>query len=477
MTQQTDVQRDEGENGLRPGVLGTPGLVATVVATVSPLAAFIGAAPLVFMTQGPGASGIYVMAIVLMLLFAVGYLAMARRVGNASGFILFIAAGLGRTAGVAAAIVTLVTYVLFTASLYGLISTFVQGALADFFGLDVPWGVIAIVALVVISLLSAYRVEFSMRLMAVLLVLAVVALLVFDIAVLLRGVEGGFSFEGFSPAAIFGPGFGLAILFALGTFGGIESTAVYSEEVREPRKTVPRAMYISILGVGLLYLLSAFVVVNAVGSENIIEVAGADPAGFIYALVAEYVGPFWAQLISALLVISLIAGVLGFTNATTRYVFSLGRAGVLPRAIGRTHERLQTPYVAAAFLAAIVLLFTIGFLVAGADPYAQFYTLLFAPALVGVLLLMCVSSLAVVFALNRGAGPKPNLWVRLIAPGIAFLGFAGALVAAVSNFPLIAGGHGFVGLLWVIVPIAAIIGLVMGLSSRFKNLRFDTLEG
>ena len=72
---------------LRSSSMGTTGLVLTVSATVGIMAAFMGAAPIVFAMSGPGAAGIYLIAGLMYLLFAIGYLAMSRRAGSASGFV------------------------------------------------------------------------------------------------------------------------------------------------------------------------------------------------------------------------------------------------------------------------------------------------------------------------------------------------------------------------------------------------------
>jgi len=119
----------EEHRGLRANALGVPALVLTLAATIGLVAAFIGATPLVFIMAGAGAPGVYLIATAAYCVFAGGYLAMARKFGSASGFVAFIAHGFGRRAGVAAAYITLLTYPLFLAALYGIFTMFVQQAL------------------------------------------------------------------------------------------------------------------------------------------------------------------------------------------------------------------------------------------------------------------------------------------------------------------------------------------------------------
>ncbi|MGV3712861.1 APC family permease [Pseudolysinimonas sp.] len=462
---------------LRAGAMGTPGLTFAVVAMVGPMAALMGASPLVFMSSGASTPAIYLVSTLLVAVFAVGYLAMTRQMGSASGFISFISQGLGRRAGVAASYVTLITYATFVSGLYGIYAVFVQGAFVQFFGLDIHWAIWALILLAINSVLSYNRVEFSVRLMGVLLILAVVAILVLDIAVIARGgADGVLSFEGFAPTAVFGAGFGLAALFALGSFGGVEATAVFSEEVKDRRTTVPRAMYVSVLVLGIFYIGSTWLIANAVGNDSILDVSNTDPTGFIFTVAGDYVGPLWVQVLNALVVTSFFAVVLGFTNVASRYVFALGRAGILPQIVGRSHPKHQSPHIG-SIVVGIAAFVIIGiFAVAGADPFAQLYTWLLAIGTVGVLVLMCASSFATVVYFRRAKDAPRSVWSTVIAPLTAGLGLAAAVILAITNFGLLAGGQGFVEWLWVLLLIAAVAGFIVGSLRRFRDLSFTGID-
>ena len=74
----------------------------------------------------------------------VGYLAMARRIANAGAFYAFISRGLGRPAGVGAALVAVVAYNLLQIGLYGMIGPQLASYAADNFGIDASWGVVGV---------------------------------------------------------------------------------------------------------------------------------------------------------------------------------------------------------------------------------------------------------------------------------------------------------------------------------------------
>ena len=81
----------EQKQHLRANAISLPGLVFFVVAAVGPIGAVMGATPLVFMQNGSGASGLYLLAALLFAVFSSGYVAMSRYVGTAGGFATYIA--------------------------------------------------------------------------------------------------------------------------------------------------------------------------------------------------------------------------------------------------------------------------------------------------------------------------------------------------------------------------------------------------
>lgn len=71
--------------------------------------------------------------------------------------------------------------------------------------------------------------------------------MVLDIAVLVRH---GYDLSAFAPGVVFSGSVGLAFLFAFNAFVGFEATGLFSEEARNPRRTIPRATYIAIVAIG-----------------------------------------------------------------------------------------------------------------------------------------------------------------------------------------------------------------------------------
>ncbi|WP_380173697.1 APC family permease [Kineococcus sp. DHX-1] len=336
--------------GLRRGRLGVLGVTFFVVAAVAPMAAIVGGSPVVFASVGPGAPAVFLMAGLLFLVFSVGYVTMSRHLTNAGGFVAYVARGLGTRAGAAVAGITVLCYVALQCGLWSQYGVFVAQLVENRLGIAVPREVLLLLSLVVVTALTARGVDLSLKVLGVLLVLEVVTFVVLDVVVLAQGGgPDGFSLQGFSPSSWAVPGLGVAFLFCVSCFTGFEATVVFSEEAREPRRTIPRAAYLAIGFIGVFYAFTTWCLGGAAGFGVVQQEAGDKLAArtFVPDLAARYVGSGFATVMDVLVVTSFFAMLIGFHNLFTRYVFALGRAGVLPSVLGRTNPRTRTPVAAA----------------------------------------------------------------------------------------------------------------------------------
>jgi amino acid transporter len=111
-------QRDAHQ--LRRGTLGVLGIAFFVVPAAAPLTAMAGAPVAMLLSNGPGIPLAYVVVSVILLIFAVGYTAMARHHTSTGAFYSYVACGLKQPAGGAAAIIALLGYNAMQIGLYGL---------------------------------------------------------------------------------------------------------------------------------------------------------------------------------------------------------------------------------------------------------------------------------------------------------------------------------------------------------------------
>ena len=127
---------------------------------------------------------------------------------------------------------------------------------------------------------------------------------------------------------------------------GFEATTIYSEEAKEPKRTVPRATYIAVLTIGVFFLITSWLMVNAYGDDAtwqaflVSDDLGGDPTNFLFAMAGPYIGSFLTDYVMLFLfATSIFAALLAFHNAVARYAYALGREGLVPERLGRTHAR------------------------------------------------------------------------------------------------------------------------------------------
>lgn len=404
----------------------------------------------------------------LLTLFGVGYVAMSRHVANAGAFYAYIAQGLGRPVGVGAAWVALVAYNLLQVGLYGVIGAAASPLLELWFGITLQWWVIALVAWLVVAVLGLQQVDVNGKVLAVLLCAEVVVIAVFSIASIANPADGGVTFTTLNPAELFGGGIGA--LLALGVLGfvGFEACTVFAEESKDPRKTVPTAMYTSIGIIAVLYAGAAWAMSVAVGPGNIAAAAGEQEVDLIFGLAGEHLGSVFADIGYALFLTSLLAAMIAFHNITARYGFALGRERVLPAMFGHTSRRSGSPKVASLVQSLIGAAVIITYAAAGWDPLVQLFFWAGTSGGLGVLLLIATTSIAVIVFFARNSRGE-TVWRRAVAPALAAAGLLAVVWLALSHFGTLLGVPDSHALRWGVPAgylLVAVLGVLWGLALR-----------
>ena len=148
-------------------------------------------------------------------------------------------------------------------------------------GIDLDWWAWIFIAIAVIGLLGWLRIDLNAKVLAIFLTAEVVVLAFFDLVVLADPGPEGFALTGFDPSVTFGAALGAGLVFTMAAFTGFESAAIYSEECKEPRKTVAKATYIALGITSLFYAFSALMLGNAVGPQTIIDPEALVAGGFV----------------------------------------------------------------------------------------------------------------------------------------------------------------------------------------------------
>lgn len=424
----TDTHTDR--RSLKRSSIGVVGIVFFVVAASAPLIGMTGAVPIAMVLgSGTGVPGVYLAVGLTLLLFSVGYTAMSHKVTNAGAFFSYVGRGLGIKAGVASAFASVLGYVLIQLAIYGFFGGVTELTMAEF-GIALPWYVWSIGAWVFVTLLSLLSVDVGAKILGVLLSLEVLVLLIAGIAILIDGGPEGWKFTAsFDPTIVFAGGFagtaGIAIAFAFASFIGFEATAIYGEESKDPKRTVPRATYWAIGIISGLFAIVTFAMVTGMGASNLIDEvldrSGGleDPAGVLFSLADQYVGGWLMLAMIFLVVTSLFAGLLAFQNASARYWYALGRGKVFPAVFGSTNKG-GAPQAGALATSLIALVVMVTFAVFGLHPIVNMFFWFSAVAVVAIFFVEILVSIAVVAFFRKEGGA--NVWKSTIAPiGAAIL--------------------------------------------------------
>src|SRR5262245_41648527 len=138
-------------------------------------------------------------------------------------------------------------------------------------------------------------------------------------------------------------------------FGGVESGSTMGEEIRDARRTIPRAILTAGVIVTFLYIAGTLAVLLAIPKEQVSRLQGAMQA--IQAILARIGLASLAPLAAVLVTLNAIGGVGGWFAATARLPFVAGIDRFLPEPFGRLHPTWGTPYVSLLVQAGIAGLF------------------------------------------------------------------------------------------------------------------------
>lgn len=457
------------ESRLESGAMGTSDIVFFVLAGVAPMGAVVALITLaIALGNGAGVPGTYLVAGLVLALFAAGYVRMSRRIVNVGGFYTYAREGLGLHAGGATAYVALLSYNAAVVGIFGGLAYFASLVVTEM-GVPVSWQACAVVCFVLVGVLAFFEVTLSAKVLGFLLGAEVLVLMVFNVAVLVEKGFHGFSLAVFEPSAVFGTGFGVSLMFAFGSYVGFEATALYGEEARQPRRSVPRATYISLAIITVFYLITSWA---ALAAEDVVDaqsVASQDVATgktYMFEAGTKLMGSSYTDVMAILVMTSLFAAFLAFHANTARYHVALARDGLLPRLFARTHPRYGSPVAASALQLAVVAAATIGFTAAGQDPYLGMGTSLYSLGVLGIVVLQAIAAISIVnyFLRNR---EDESLIASVVAPALGAAGLIAGVVLMVKNYPtLTLSTTQWINSLPWALPVIAILGAVVAIVAK-----------
>jgi amino acid transporter len=449
--------------------LGVPSVVFFVMSAAAPLTVVAGVVTVGYATTRIiGIPFGFVTIAVILGIFSVGYVAMSRHITNAGAFYTYVSNGLGRPLGVGAAWMALLAYNALQVGLYGIIGSAVAPLLQQYANLEVRWWIIALVAWALVAILGVLRVDINGKVLALLLCAEIVIILIYDFADLAKPAGGSLTFDTLLPSNLFVSGFGAVLVLTFLGFTGFESAVVFSEESKNPRRTIALATYLSVAIIGGIYALSSWAMSVATGPANIVSASDQsvkDNQILLFGLATDRLPSVFIDIGSVLFATSVLAAMISFHNTVARYTFSLGRERVFPSLLSTTGRRSGAPVAGSLVQSLLGLAVIIIYAAFKLDPVVQLFYWLGTGGAFGILVLLAITSIAVVlFFLRKPSGE--NAFQRLIAPAIASVVLAAAVWVAVANFHDLLGVPWEHPVRWIIpaaFPAVAILGILSAL--------------
>jgi len=449
--------RRAGDGRLARGVLNDVDIAAATLADMAPAMSFFFAFATIVATAGIAAPLTVIAAMIAIGLLGNTLSQFSRSRPSTGSFVTFIGSAFGGYSAVVTAVVLCTGYIIAVASVVTISGGFAETIIKHYLSITIPWQAIsAVLALGALALIIAGA-KPSTKVAAVLFAFQVVLLLVVAIS-LLAEHSGHINLKPFDPSHLHRGFSGLSLGFPLAIylFVGWENSAALAEEHPDPRRGITRAVFSSILVVGVLYVFLSYATVvgfndNGAALTNaqvpFITASGSVASGLEF---IAYIAGF-ASICSCLI---------AATNSQARIIFSAGREGLLPSVTARLTERSKTPYVAFSIymILALGLSYVFGW---NTDPVTFFGEI----ATLGTILIALsylVANLALPVYYRRF---EPELFspvkhVVLPLLGAAAIGYPlyelvkPGQPAPFDHYPLVAAGVLVVALIWGAVAIA-----------------------
>ncbi len=413
------------QSTLRPNAIGLPGVLFQSITTMAPASA-------VAFTLGPAAIGFtggalplaVFIALIICSFIAFNIGSLAKYLPSAGGYFTYVSRGLGVQAGWMTGWLFDLAYLLIVP-----FQLLVLGPVADDFvrryfhftalGAN-GWILWAMVFAVVVFALTYFGIKLSVDTSVVLGVIEIVVFVVLSLWLIVTAGSGNTA-AAFNPASSLQHGLGgwqgilQGMIFVFLAFAGFESSAPLAEEAHNPRQTVPRAILLAVVLIGIFYVLCSYAGVVGWGFNKITTYLN-DPNP--WATMATRVwGPF-EFIVSLAILNSALANANAGVNAATRVLYAMGRTRTLPGSLSHTN-RYRTPDIAIflTMIVAVVLTLWPGLVYGPATAFGLLGTIIGIP----IILVYMVTCLAVPFFYRREHPDAFNVVWHIIFPAIPFI--------------------------------------------------------
>jgi amino acid transporter len=330
----------EGAEHLRAGQLGAADLTASTLANIGLGENFYFAFGVIAVTAGVAAPLTILAAGVAIVLLAFTVAEFTKVEPSAGSFITYVETSLGARAGVVTALLVVVGYTVAIAGIFTMSGGMVTLTLAHYTSWHLPWEPLALVLTAGAIGLTMRGVKLSTKAVGLAVLVQVAIMVTFCVVVLVKE-RAHLSAIPFSWSHLAHGLTGLSAGFPLALYMliGWENGPALAEETRNPRRTVPRALHISIAISVALFVFFAYATIT--GFHYNVSSIGRSSIPFL--TVADHYLGGAAVLAWIGGTIAVLATLIAGANSQARMLFDGGRSGLLPARLGHLRQPGETP--------------------------------------------------------------------------------------------------------------------------------------
>jgi len=336
---------------LKANCLSFTELLAQAVALISPTMTAALIIPVMYSNTGDWSWLSYALGTVMLLFVAFNLNQFARRSTGSGSMYAYICRGLGLTAGAVGGWSLLWAYMgITTAGVTGF--TIFSGKLLAMAGINAPPLLLSAICVAIAWFLAWKNVQLSAIMMLVCEGISMALIALLCVIVLF---QHNFAIDSaqFATSAFPASSMGLGVVVAIFSLVGFECATAFGDEAKDPLKTIPRAVIMSLLISGAFFVFVTYVMVMGTrGYSTSLDKLDA-PLNVLADLA--HVGILQVPL-SLGAMISFFALALSCLNAGSRILYTMGRHGILPPITATSHKTNETPHVAVTALAAVAFL-------------------------------------------------------------------------------------------------------------------------
>lgn len=327
---------------LTQGALSTSEITASSLANVAPVMSFMFSFAVI--EQGAGlASGITVVLVAIAIFFHANSISqMSKKLPSSGSYITYLGTAFGPVVGTATAVLVAFGYIVSTAGLMVIVGGWSSTILEKFLNIPLPWEPITLLFVAFLAYLMINGVKISTKWLISAFLFEMIVLGVVLALIFIKD-HSFISFAAFNPKDVKGglAGIGLGFPIAIWMFTGVGNSMGLAEDTKNPRKDIPRAIFIALGFAAVIYIVLSWA--NTIGLHNNAKSIASSPIPLV-TVGAAVLGPATIFIYLAGLT-STFAEIIGATNGQSRMLFSAGRDGLLPPFLGKTNKH-RSPWTA-----------------------------------------------------------------------------------------------------------------------------------